>query len=105
MSTLHLEITPPHHDYLTDGFLSSPPVVQVDHLHIKGGGTVRLRTQDSTYKIALTRFPNVWSATVIVATFALAGYRLPQDSSNELPFRRAMERGQPTTVAVMRSGN
>ena len=55
--------------------------------------TVILLTQDSTYKIALTRFPNVWSATVIVATFALAGYRSPQDSSNELPFRRAMERG------------
>ena len=62
--------------------------------------TIILITQDSIYKIALTGFPNVWSATVIVETFALAGYRSPQDSSNELPFRRAMERGQPTTVAV-----
>ena len=49
--------------------------------------TVRLRTQDSTYKIALTRFPDFGSATVIVATFALAGYRSPQGSQRKTTVR------------------
>ena len=62
--------------------------------------TVNSRTRDRTSKISLTPFPNVWSASVIVATSALAGYSSPQDSSNELPFRQAILRGQPTTVPV-----
>ena len=37
--------------------------------------------------MALTRIPDFWSATVIVATFALAGYRSPQHSQRKTTVR------------------